>query len=82
MLSPHDRTNPDVAASEWAISDAVVRLREWGTDNICALPASPTNQWTIGAGEGCALQLDDPTGRTSRLHAVLVVDGTKLLVLT
>jgi hypothetical protein len=73
-------TKTDVAASEWAIDDHVMRLREWGTDLISMLPAPPTNECTIGAAETCALQLDDPAGRVSRLHACLVRDQTRWLL--
>jgi pSer/pThr/pTyr-binding forkhead associated (FHA) protein len=67
-------TKTDVAVNEWAIDDRVVRLREWGTDLIRNLPPPPVNEWTIGAADTCALQLDDPSGRVSRLHARLVRD--------
>jgi hypothetical protein len=73
-------TKTDVAANEWAIDDGVVRLREWGTDTIRVLPPPPTNEWTIGAAETCALQLEDPSGRVSRLHARLVRDHAKWLL--
>jgi len=36
-------TATDVAASEWAIDDFVIRLREWGTDTIRVLPAGKMN---------------------------------------
>jgi hypothetical protein len=67
----------DNAANESAIDDVVVCLREWGTDTI-RVPL-PTTQWgwTIGTDEICLFQLDDPTGRISRVHALLVRDGTK-----
>ncbi|HEU4735208.1 MAG TPA: FHA domain-containing protein [Kofleriaceae bacterium] len=65
-------TKTDVAASEWTIDDDVMRLRQWGTDVIQLLPPPPTNEWTIGAARTCAVQIDDPAGRVSRLHARLV----------
>lgn len=65
-------TATDVAASEWAIDDFVIRLREWGTDTIRVLPAPPVTEWTIGADASCAFQLHDPWGRVSRVHARLV----------
>src|SRR4051812_48238820 len=71
---PWVSTKTDVAVNEWAIDDRVVRLREWGTDLIRNLPPPPVNEWTIGAADTCALQLDDPSGRVSRLHARLVRD--------
>ncbi len=73
-------TKTDVAANEWVIDDGVMRLREWGTDTIRVLPAPPTDEWTVGAAEGCALRLDDPSGRVSRLHARLVRDQTRWLL--
>jgi hypothetical protein len=65
-------TRTDTAASEWAIDDAVVRLRAWGSEAVHVLPPPPRNEWTIGAAETCAFQLDDATARISRLHARLV----------
>lgn len=65
-------TKTDPKTAEWPIDDRVVRLREWGTDIICMLPPPPINEWTIGADDGCALRLEDPSGRVSRLHAQLV----------
>jgi len=73
-------TKTDAAANEWAIDDDVMRLREWGTDAIRMLPAPPVSEWTIGAAETCALRLDDPSGRVSRLHARLVRDETRWLL--
>lgn len=73
-------TRTDVAASEWTIDDHVMRLREWGTDTIRVLPAPPVVDWTVGAAEGCALRLYDPSGRTSRVHARLVHDETRWLL--
>jgi Inner membrane component of T3SS, cytoplasmic domain len=80
MMMTGVATKTDAAASEWAIDDAVMRLREWGTDVIRVLPPPPTNEWTIGAGETCAVQLDDPSRRVSRLHARLVRDQARWLV--
>jgi hypothetical protein len=73
-------TKTDVAVNEWAVDDGVMRLREWGTDTIRVLPLPPTNEWTVGASDTCALQLDDPSGRVSRVHARLVRDRTKWLL--
>jgi hypothetical protein len=65
-------TKTDVAINEWAMDDGVSRLREWGTDMIRMLPPPPIDEWTIGAAETCAVQLEDPSGRVSRVHARLV----------
>lgn len=73
-------TTTDVAASEWVIDDAVMRLREWGTDTIRVLPAPPVDDWTVGASETCALRIDDPSGRVSRVHAALVHDQSRWLL--
>jgi pSer/pThr/pTyr-binding forkhead associated (FHA) protein len=73
-------TRTDIAAREWAIDDNVVRLREWGTETGCVLPSMPDSrlagEWTVGAGETCALRLNDPSGLMSRLHARLVRSKT------
>jgi hypothetical protein len=73
-------TRTDAAAREWVIDDAVVRLRVWGTEVVHMLPAPPLNEWTIGAAETCAFQLDDATARVSRLHARLVRHQGKWLL--
>ena len=65
-------TKTDAAATEWSIDDIVMRLRVWASDIIRVLPASPVNEWTVGAASTCALRLEDPSGRVSRLHACLV----------
>ena len=65
-------TKTDAAASEWSIDDFVMRVRLWASDMIRALPPPPTDEWLVGSGENCALRLDDPTGRISRVHARLV----------
>ncbi|HEY0994221.1 MAG TPA: FHA domain-containing protein [Kofleriaceae bacterium] len=65
-------TKTDAAASEWSIFDLVMRLRLWGTDLIRVLPAPPIDEWLVGAAVMCALRLDDPSGRISRVHARLV----------
>ena len=71
------------AANEWTIDDSVMHLRKWGTDTVHLLPQLATgewtsiHEWTVGAARTCALQLDDPTGRISRLHACLVRDSSK-----
>jgi len=63
-------TRVDVGASEWLINDEPTHLREWGTHRIHPLPPSG-EELTIGAGEGCALRLLDPSRRVSREHARL-----------
>jgi hypothetical protein len=60
----------EIGASEWIIDDELLHLREWGTHRLHPLPASG-EEITIGAAEGCALQLDDPARRVSRAHARL-----------
>jgi hypothetical protein len=72
MMLMTGSTKTDVAATEWTIDDGVVRLRGWGTDTIRVLPPPPHDELTVGAADGCALRLDDPSGRVSRLHAHLV----------
>lgn len=63
-------TQVDLDACEWIIDDELVHLREWGTHWIHPLPASG-EEITIGAAEGCALRLVDPSRRVSRAHARL-----------
>ena len=73
-------TRTDAAAREWTIDDQVMRLREWGTDMVRVLPAPPVSGWTVGAGPDCAVRLDDPSGRVSRVHAALVHDDRRWLL--
>ncbi|MBX3156798.1 MAG: FHA domain-containing protein [Deltaproteobacteria bacterium] len=65
------RTKTDIEASEWAVNDAVVRLRIWGTTrSFLLLPDA-----IIGSSSECAIQLHDPTEHISRKHAVIVQEG-------
>jgi FHA domain len=76
-------TKSDPAANEWMIDDSVIHLREWGTDTVRLLPQlainewMPVKEWSVGSADTCAIQLDDPTGRISRLHARLVRESSK-----
>lgn len=63
--------------SDWAIDDEVMQLRVWGSARTYALPAPPTEQWTVGVGDACHLRLEDPSGRVSRVHAQLVRSGRR-----
>jgi len=68
-------TKTDTAVNKWSIDDRVIRLREWGTDTIHMLPPPPAmgpTELSIGSADTCSIQLLDPTGRVSRLHALLV----------
>jgi len=64
-------TKTDPGATEWRITDDVVRLREWGTDIIHRLPHTPWDSAVIGTAETCELQVVDPSGCTSPEHARL-----------
>lgn len=64
-------TKTDRAAQEWRIQDKVIRLREWGTDNIYRLPPPPVDTFLIGTADTCMFRLVDPSGHTSREHARL-----------
>jgi hypothetical protein len=68
------------AAGGWSIDDEVVQLRRWGTATMYRLPRPPVRDWTVGAAETCGLQLDDRSGRVSRLHARLVRRQTRWLL--
>jgi hypothetical protein len=60
-------TKNDPTAEGWSMDDAIVRLREWGTDRVHMLP--PAGEALIGTAEGCQIQLEDRTGHVSRRHA-------------
>lgn len=76
-------TRQDLA--EWVTEDDVIQLREWGTDIIHALPIAPRPpmgfpgerrfHWSIGVADESYVRLHDPSGRTSRRHAVLSRDS-------
>jgi pSer/pThr/pTyr-binding forkhead associated (FHA) protein len=70
----HVFTRTDSAASEWAIDDEIVRLRQWGTDIVHGLPTPPIHECTVGAGSTSGVRLDDPAQMVSRLHARLTRD--------
>jgi hypothetical protein len=76
---PQDFTHTD-AAGGWTIDDEVVQLRRWGTATMYRLPRAPVRDCTVGAAETCGLQLDDRSGRVSRLHARLVRRQTRWLL--
>lgn len=62
-------TKADPTASSWSIKDPVTRLRILGSERVFELAG--TDRWMLGASPECSLQLDDPSGRVSRQHAVL-----------
>lgn len=64
-------TKTDAAASQWRISDEVIRLREWATDTTYWFPGPPATSLLVGAADTCALSLVDPSKLTSREHAML-----------
>lgn len=54
-------------AHSWAIDDPVTRLRVVGSERTFVLAGR--SEWVIGTGADCNIQLEDPSGRTSRRHA-------------
>lgn len=80
-MSTHALTRTDSATRGWGIDDDVVRLRQWATLTMYALPEKLTGECLLGASESCTFQLHDPSGRVSRLHArVFRAEGKWLLV--
>jgi hypothetical protein len=67
-------TNTDVDSDEWCISDEVIRLLKWGTEETFPLP-DRAGGGEIGAAEGVWLRLQDETNQVSRVHARLAFDG-------
>lgn len=63
-------TTADPNGTGWAIDDPVVRFRVLGTEHVFDLAAS--HRWVLGSSPDCSIQLDDPSGRVSRQHAVVV----------
>lgn len=77
-MSVQPVTKVDAGASEWAITDDVIRLRAWGTRTTYDLPPpSEPGRWVIGSSSKSWLQLEDPQGLVSREHACVVHDGAK-----
>lgn len=70
-------TKTDVSTCEWSVDDNVMRFREWASDVIAMLPPPPINQCTLGSADTCSVQIDDPSGRVSRLHAYLIRDASR-----
>jgi hypothetical protein len=63
-------TATDPASHEWAISDRVIQLRQWGTAVV--FPLRPgVDVLTLGSGSDCSLRVDDPSEQVSRTHARL-----------
>ena len=73
-------TKTDPALNAWSLDDRIIHLREWGTDRLHVLPQSPAIgliEMFIGSADTCSIQLHDPTGHASRLHAQLIRDSGK-----
>ncbi len=66
-------TNADPTATGWAINDPVIRFRVLGSERVFDLAAS--DRWMLGSAPDCSLQLEDPSGRVSRRHAVADREG-------
>ncbi len=64
-------TSTDPRHRERAISDDIVRLRQWGTNQSYELPALGTD-CLIGSASSCTIRLDD--SRVSSQHARLLLD--------
>jgi hypothetical protein len=66
------RTETDPNAHEWAINDQVIRLRRWGTGVVYPLPDAGEES-TLGSSATCSLQIHDPAGQISSVHAGLAL---------
>src|SRR5689334_8553262 len=67
-------TNADPTATGWAINDPVIRLRPFGSVEVL-VDLESSERWILGASPECSLRLDDPSGRVSRRHAVVMREG-------
>lgn len=74
------RTRTDTAVDDTLLTDAVIRLRRWGTDSIFPLPPPDGIERAIGSHESCWLQLHEDQGRLSRTHAMLVYERDRWIV--
>lgn len=68
-------TKTDPIKHEWAITDGIMRLREWATDRSYLLPEG-CGEVRMGSSEDCEIRLTDPSGLLSRVHAKIAGDGT------
>lgn len=68
-------TNTDPIKHEWALTDGIMRLREWATDRSYLLHEGG-GEFRMGSSEDCDIRLTDPSGLLSRVHAKLAGDGT------
>lgn len=57
----------------WSISDAVTRLRIWGTETTFDLMSH--DRWLVGSSPECGLVLHDSSNLVSRRHAELVLEN-------
>src|SRR5262245_4501745 len=64
-------TTTDILFQRWAIDDSVTRLRQWATDISYSLRSDQPDRLVIGTAPTCAIQVQDPSHRTSRGHAYL-----------
>ena len=71
----------DVHAVDGPDEDAVVQLREWGTDTIHVIPRLPgLLEVSVGRHRTCAIRLQDRRKLVSRVHAKLVYDHGRWLL--
>jgi hypothetical protein len=68
-MTPSTVTN--VLLEEWIINDEVIRLRQWGTDQVFPLFSDRREPITVGTAASCSIRIDDPMRRASREHAHL-----------
>jgi hypothetical protein len=64
-------TTTDILFQRWAIDDTVIRLRQWATDTVHLLRSDHPDRLMIGTAATCAIEVTDPSHRTSREHAYL-----------
>lgn len=67
-------TSTDPRRLEWAISDDIVRLRQWGSNEFYDLPEGGYEH-LIGSAPTCTIRLEDT--RVSAHHARLLRDGER-----
>src|ERR1700755_540898 len=73
MLQPDASTTPSLTGARRCFSSNVSSLRRWGTSECFNLDTD----LSIGSSSSkCRIQLDDPSGQTSKVHAYLSRSGT------
>jgi FHA domain len=71
-------TQTDPFANAASLDDEPIRLRYWASDRPEPLGKDP--YLILGSEADCSIRLDDPSRRTSRHHAAIVRDASRVFI--